>query len=91
MPIGHFAKKTIYAGTIVSGFKNGVTLGIVTGIISCVMLFLPMMIIAVRPTATQLMRFAKPEATHDMIMKRLQGMKSCIIESIQLELRKIKG
>lgn len=63
----------------VTSFKKGIPLGIGAGIISFVVLFLPMSMEVFPPTMMQLMQMMNPEASQEMIMQQLQGMQPMVL------------
>ncbi len=64
---------------MISSFKKGIGLGLATGIISFVVLFLPMMMVIFPPTMMKMMAMMNPNAPQDMIMKQLQGMQPMLL------------
>ncbi|PJB96645.1 MAG: hypothetical protein CO079_09345 [Nitrosopumilales archaeon CG_4_9_14_0_8_um_filter_34_10] len=60
-------------------FKKGISMGIVTGIISFAVIFLPMMMNVLPPTMLQLMQMMNPGAPQDMIMQQLQSMQPMLL------------
>ncbi len=63
----------------ISGFAKGIGLGIVTGIISYVVLFLPMMMFVLPPTMMDLMKMMNPGSDTQMIMQQIQSMQPMIL------------
>lgn len=58
----------------VTSFKKGVGIGIATGAIAYIVLFLPMITTVLPPTMMGLMQMMNPGAPQDMIMQQLQAM-----------------
>ncbi len=63
----------------ITSFKKGIPLGIGAGIISFVILFLPMIMTVFPPSMMQLMQMMNPEASQEMIMQQLQGIQPMIL------------
>jgi len=63
----------------ITSFKKGIPLGIAAGIISFVVLFLPMMMTTLPPIMMQLMQMMNPDAPQEMIMTQLQGMQPMML------------
>ena len=60
-------------------FKKGIPLGILAGIVSFAVIFMPMMMNVLPPTMLQLMQMMNPEAPQEMIMQQLQGMQPMLL------------
>lgn len=63
----------------ISSFKKGIGLGIITGAISFVILFLPMMMAVLPSSMMNLMVMMNPGAPKEMIMSQLQSMQPLIL------------
>lgn len=63
----------------ITSFKKGIPLGIAAGIISFVVLFLPMIMTVFPPMMLQLMQMMNPDAPKEMIMQQLQSMQPMIL------------
>ncbi len=63
----------------ISSFKKGIGLGIITGAISFVVLFLPMMMAVLLSSMMNLMVMMNPGAPKEMIMSQLQSMQPMIL------------
>ncbi len=63
----------------ITSFKKGIGLGIATGAVSFVVLFLPMMMIVFTSSMMNLMIMMNPGATQEMIMNQLQSMQPVIL------------
>lgn len=61
------------------GFGKGIGFGIITGMISFAVLFLPLMMYALPPQIVLLMQVMNPDATQEMIMQKINGMLPMII------------
>jgi len=63
----------------ITSFKKGIPLGISAGIISFVVLFLPMMMMTLPPIMMQLMQMMNPDAPQEMIMTQLMNMQPMML------------
>ncbi len=63
----------------ITSFKKGIPLGIAAGIISFIVLFLPMMMTVLPPTMMMLMQMMNPEAPQEMIMTQLMNMQPMML------------
>jgi len=63
----------------ITSFKKGIPLGIAAGIISFVVLFLPMMMMTLPPIMMQLMQMMNPDAPQEMIMTQLMNMQPMML------------
>jgi ABC-type polysaccharide/polyol phosphate export permease len=63
----------------IRSFKKGISLGLVAGIISFTIIFLPMMMNILPSTMLQLMQMMNPGAPQDMIMQQLQSMQPMLL------------
>jgi len=63
----------------ITSFKKGIPLGIAAGIISFVVLFLPMMMTTLPPIMMQSMQMMNPDAPQEMIMTQLMNMQPMML------------
>lgn len=63
----------------INSFKKGIPLGIIAGIVSFVVIFLPTMMNVLPPTMLQLMQMMNPEAPQEMIMQQLQNIQPMLL------------
>ncbi|MFQ5439898.1 MAG: hypothetical protein ACE5DL_00390 [Nitrosopumilaceae archaeon] len=63
----------------IKSFKKGISLGVLTGIVSFGVIFVPMMTNVLPPTMLQWMQMMNPSASQEMIVQQLQNMQPMLL------------